>query len=49
MVDPIPSSVWGKGKVGDGISVDFVIKFEEDTEAGVCKDGMCGFGENVIV
>jgi hypothetical protein len=39
----------GKGKVSYRISVDFVIEVEEDTEAGVCKDGMCGFGENVIV
>jgi len=49
MVDPIPSGVWGKGKEGNGISVDFVIELEEDTEAGVCKDGMRRFGENVIV
>jgi hypothetical protein len=49
MVDPIPSGIWGKGKVGNGISVDFVIELEEDTETGVYKDGMCRFRENVIV
>jgi hypothetical protein len=35
--------------VSYSISVDFVVEAEEDTEANVCKDGMCGFGENVIV
>jgi hypothetical protein len=49
MVDPMPSGIWGKGKAGNGISVDLVIELEEDTEAGVCKDGMRRFWENVIV
>jgi len=49
MVDPIPSGIWGKGKVGNGVSVDIVIELEEDTEAGVCKDRMRRFWENVIV
>jgi hypothetical protein len=49
MVDPIPSGIWGKRKSGNGISVDFVIELEEDTEARVCKDGMRRFWENVIV
>ena len=48
MIDPIQSGIWGKGKVGDGTSVDFVIELEEDTETDVCKDGMCRFRENVI-
>jgi hypothetical protein len=34
--------------VSYGISVDFVVEVEEDAKADVCKDGMCGFGENVI-
>ena len=38
-----------KGEVTYGVSVDIVIEFEEDTEAGVCKDGMRRFGEYVIV
>ena len=41
MVDPIPSGLWAKGKVGDGISVDLVIEME-DTEADVCKDVCAG-------
>jgi hypothetical protein len=49
MIDPVPSGIRGEGKVSYGISVDFIIEVEEDTEASVCKDGMCGFGENVIV
>jgi hypothetical protein len=49
MVDPIPSGILGKGKVGNGISVNFVIKLEEDAEAGVGKDGVRRFWENVIV
>src|SRR6266849_8455704 len=49
MIDPILSGIWGKGKVGNGISVDLVIELEEDNEAGVCKDGMRRFRENVIV
>src|SRR6266849_6745919 len=49
MVDPIPSGILGKGKVGNGISIDFVIELEEDTKAGVCKDGVRGFSEYVIV
>jgi hypothetical protein len=49
MVDPVPRSIQGKRKVRYGISVDFVIELKEDTEASVCKDGMGGFGENMIV
>jgi hypothetical protein len=49
MVDPMSSSVQGKGKVAYDISVDFAIELEEDTEACVCKDGMRRFGENMIV
>jgi len=49
MVDPVSSGIAGKGKVAYGVSVDFVIELEEDTKAGVCKDGVRRFGENVIV
>jgi hypothetical protein len=49
MVGPIPGGISSKGKVGNGISVDFVIELDEDTEAGVCKDSMRGFGQDVIV
>jgi len=49
MVDPVSGGIWGEGKVSYGISVDFVIQLEEDTEAGVCEDGMRRFRENVIV
>jgi hypothetical protein len=49
MVDPVLSCIRGKRKVGYGISVDFVIELEKDTEGGVCKDGMGRFGENVII
>jgi hypothetical protein len=48
MVDPVSSGVEGEGEVAYGISVDFVVELEEDTEAGVCKDGMRRFRENVI-
>jgi hypothetical protein len=49
MVDPVPRSIQGEGKVTYGISVDFVIELEEDTQASMCKDGMRRFGDNVIV
>jgi hypothetical protein len=49
MIDPVPSGIWGEGKVGYGFSVRFVVEVEEDAEASVSKDDMCGFGENVIV
>jgi len=49
MIDPVSGGIGGEGKVGDGISVAFVIELAEDTQAGVCKDGMGRFGENVIV
>jgi hypothetical protein len=49
VADPVPRSVQGQGKVIYCISVDFVIELEEDTEAGMCKDGVRGFEENVIV
>jgi hypothetical protein len=49
MIDPVPSGIRSEGEMTYGISVDFVIEVEEDTEANVCKDGMCGFGDNVIV
>ena len=32
MVDPVPRGIRGEGKVIYGISVDFVIELEEDTE-----------------
>ena len=49
MVDPVPRGIRGEGKLSYGISVNFVIELEEDTEASVSKDSMCRFGENVIV
>jgi hypothetical protein len=49
MVDPVSSGIQGEGKVIYDISVNFVIELEEDAEASVCKDGMRGFRENVIV
>jgi hypothetical protein len=49
MVDPVPRGIQSKGKVTYGIPVDFVIELEEDAQASTCKDGMCRFGENVIV
>jgi len=49
MVDPVSGGIGGKGKVSYGISVDLVIELEEDTEAGVCEDGMRRFEENVVV
>jgi hypothetical protein len=49
MVDPVPRGIRGEEKVSYGVSVDFFIELEEDTEAGVRKDGMCRFGEDVIV
>jgi len=49
MIHPVPSSIWGEGKAGYRISVDFVVEVEEDAEASVRKDSMCRFGENVIV
>ena len=48
MVDPVPRGIWREGKLTDGISVNFVIEFEEDTQAGVRQNGMGGFGENVV-
>jgi len=49
MADPVSGSIGGEGKISYGISVDFVIELEEDTEARVCENGMCRLGENVIV
>jgi hypothetical protein len=49
MVDPVSSGIRGEGKAVYGISVDFVIKLEEDSKAGVCKDRMRRFEDNVIV
>jgi hypothetical protein len=49
MVYPVLGGVEGEGKVIDGISVDLVIKLEEDAEACVCEDGMRRFWEDVIV
>src|SRR6266478_2565177 len=49
MVNPVSGGIGDEGKVSYRISVDFVIELEEDTEAGVCEDGMRRFGENVIV
>ena len=49
MIDPVPSGIRNEGEMPYGIPVDLVVELEEDTEAGVCKDGICGFGENVVV
>src|SRR6266576_266406 len=49
MIDPVPSGIRGEGKVSYGISVGFVVEVEEDAQTSMCKDGMCGFRENVIV
>jgi hypothetical protein len=49
MIDPVTSGIWGEGEMIYGIPIDFVIKLEEDTEAGVCKDNMGRFGKNVII
>jgi len=48
MVDPVLSRVRCERKVMYGISVDFVVELENDTEAGAGKGRMCRFGENVI-
>jgi hypothetical protein len=49
MVDPVPCCIQGEGEMTYGISVDFIIELEEDTQASMCKNGMRRFGENVIV
>src|SRR6266849_3517466 len=49
MIDPVPGGIRCEGKLSYRISVGFVAEVEEDAEASVRKDGMCGFGENVIV
>ena len=48
MVDLVLNSIGGEGKATYGISVDFVIELEEDTEASMCEKGMRRFGKNVI-
>jgi hypothetical protein len=48
MVDPVFSGIQGEGKVTDGISVNFIIKSEEDSEASVRKKFMCRFRKNVV-
>jgi hypothetical protein len=49
MVDPVPGGIRGEGKATYGLSLDFVIEPEKDTEACVCKDGMRRFEGNVKV
>jgi hypothetical protein len=49
MIDPVPSGILGKRKVTYGASVDFFVELEEDAEASLCEDHMCGFGKNVVV
>ena len=49
MINPVPSGVRSEGELTYRVSVDFFVEVEKDTEAGMCKDDMCGFGENVIV
>jgi hypothetical protein len=46
MVDPVPRGIRGERKVINGISVDFIVELEEDTEASVFKSGMRRFREN---
>jgi hypothetical protein len=49
MVDPVPRGIRSEGEVMNRIFVDFVIELEENTEGGVCEDGVRWFGEDVIV
>jgi hypothetical protein len=49
MIDPVLSSIRGERKVSYGIFVDIVVEVEEDAETSMCKNGMRGFGEDVIV
>jgi hypothetical protein len=49
VINPALCGVRGEGKVNYDILVDLVVEVEEDAEASMCKDGMCGFGENVII
>jgi hypothetical protein len=49
MVDPVSGGIPREREVTNGITIDFVIEFQEDAEAGVRKGGMCRFSEYVIV
>jgi len=49
MIDPMSSGIQSEGKVTYGVSVDFVIELEEDSEASLRKDGMRSFGKDVKV
>jgi hypothetical protein len=49
MIGIVPGGIRNEGETTYGISVDFVVEVEKDTGAGVCKDGVRRFGENVIV
>jgi hypothetical protein len=48
MVDPVSSGIRGERKAINGISVDFVIESEEDTEASTCQKCVCRFKKNVV-
>ena len=48
MIDSVLGGIRSEGNTAYGISVDFVIKLEEDAEAGVCKGGVGRFREDVI-
>ena len=41
--------IWCEREMAYGISIDFVIELDEDTEASICKGGMGRLGEDVIV
>jgi hypothetical protein len=44
MIGPVSSGIRSEGEMTYGISVDFVIEVEKDTEAGVCKVVCAGSG-----
>jgi hypothetical protein len=48
MIDPVLGGILGEGNATYDISVDFIIKLEEDAEVSVRKESMRRFGENVI-
>jgi len=48
MVHPVSGRIQGKRKATNRIFVDFVIELEEDAKAGVCKDGVRRFWEDMI-
>jgi len=48
MIGPVSASIESQGEFLHAILVDLVVQGEKNAEAGLCENGVCGSGKNVV-